>query len=415
MRKSISLLLLLIVATRLSAKKLDVYFIGNSYTHTNSMPDMLKSFAAAKGDTLYYEMSAPGGFTLQGHSTSATTIAGIYSRPWDVVVIHEQSQRPAFPPAQVATEVYPYAARLDSFVNDNDTCTEVMFMMTWGRRNGDVMNCPSYPAVCTYHGMQGRLRDSYMQMAVDNNASVAPMGTAWNIVVDSFPAIDLYLSDSSHPSLAGSYLQACVFYASLFHKPASGCTYLGGVPLATAQILQRIADKVVLDSLDFWQQHGRLPYSGFTRVATGANSFSFTNSSARANSYLWTFGDGSTDTATNPSHTYTATGTFTVTLSATNSCFTDVFTDTVRIAPVGVQSVAVSPSLVIKSLPGGRVVIEPETEGIITAIALSDLNGRIIAKSTSGKLLEVHLPPSIYICEATTNDGNTIRLKVLVQ
>lgn len=40
----------------------------------------------------------------------------------------------------------------------------------------------------------------------------------------------------------------------------------------------------------------------------------FTNNSTNANSYLWNFGDGNTDTAANPTHTYTTTGTFTVTL-----------------------------------------------------------------------------------------------------
>lgn len=40
----------------------------------------------------------------------------------------------------------------------------------------------------------------------------------------------------------------------------------------------------------------------------------FTNNSSGANSYLWKFGDGTTSTATNPSHTYTTLGNKTVTL-----------------------------------------------------------------------------------------------------
>src|SRR6185369_11530052 len=123
--------------------------------------------------------------TFQQHTTNATTISGIFSQPWDIVVLQEQSQMPSFPPAQVATDVYPFAARLDSFVHANDTCTQTMFMMTWGRKYGDAMNCPSYPVVCAYVGMQSRLRDSYLQMTQDNHATVAPMGSAWKVIIDS--------------------------------------------------------------------------------------------------------------------------------------------------------------------------------------------------------------------------------------
>jgi gliding motility-associated-like protein len=44
----------------------------------------------------------------------------------------------------------------------------------------------------------------------------------------------------------------------------------------------------------------------------------FTNTSTLADSYLWNFGDGSTSTAVNPTHTYNSKGDFTVTLTATS-------------------------------------------------------------------------------------------------
>ncbi len=45
-------------------------------------------------------------------------------------------------------------------------------------------------------------------------------------------------------------------------------------------------------------------------------TFSFTNLSTEADSYLWDFGDGNTATTTSPVHTYNDGGTFTVTLKA---------------------------------------------------------------------------------------------------
>ncbi len=407
--KIITLLVALVVTGTASATVRKVFFIGNSYTYTNSMPDMLRDFATAKGDTLVYAMSAPGGYTFQQHTTNTTTISGIFSQPWDIVVLQEQSQMPAFPPAQVATDVYPYATRLDSFINANDTCTEVMFMMTWGRRNGDAMNCASYPVVCTYAGMQGRLRDSYMQMATDNHASVAPMGSAWKIVIDSFPAIDLYQVDSSHPSVAGSYLQACVFYASIYHRSAQGCSYLGGLSSATAQTLQRIADKVVLDSMAQWQQYGHYPYGSYTHTHSGS-AVTFTNHSQRATGYYWAFGDGNTDTAANPTHTYASNGVYTVTFTVSNDCFTFTSKDTVHIGVTtsGIHEAGVAQPVIIRQGAGGRTTfVLPD--GAYNYLEVYNANGSLLKRyETVGDDIADVFPPGLYCYRARSADGSSV-------
>lgn len=400
--------LMLLCALSLNAKTRKVFFIGNSYTYTNSMPDMLRDFATAKGDTLIYSMSAPGGYTFQQHTTLGATLTGIASQPWDLVVLQEQSQIPSFPPAQVATDCYPYARILDSLVDENDSCIETMFMMTWGRRNGDVMNCPSYPVVCTYGGMQGRLRDSYLEMAANNHASVAPMGAAWKIIIDSFPAIDLYQLDSSHPSVAGSYLQACVFYASIFHRPAMGCTYLGGLSSSTAATLQRIADKVVLDSLSQWQQYGHYPYAMFSSVHTGGLSVSFTNTSQRATSYLWSFGDGATSTSASPSHTYSAGSVYTVSLTVSNDCKSETYTDTLHVGstggfPLTEQS---SPGVQICNMGGGVVhFVCPQViqNGTLQVLGMDGRN--VLAINAENGKAFARLAPGLYVLRVPLGDG----------
>ena len=47
---------------------------------------------------------------------------------------------------------------------------------------------------------------------------------------------------------------------------------------------------------------------------------SFINTSINATSYYWDFGDGATNTAQNPTHTYSADGLYTVTLTVSNGC-----------------------------------------------------------------------------------------------
>ncbi len=71
------------------------------------------------------------------------------------------------------------------------------------------------------------------------------------------------------------------------------------------------------------------PTAGFTgtplTICPDA-TVSFTNSSTGANSYFWIWGDGFTDTTTNPGHTYNSTGTYTVTLIASNNGCSDTLT-----------------------------------------------------------------------------------------
>jgi PKD repeat protein len=65
-----------------------------------------------------------------------------------------------------------------------------------------------------------------------------------------------------------------------------------------------------------------IPNSGFGYNTTSL-TMSLTNNSSGANSYAWDFGDGSTSSIPNPSHTYTQPGTYTVCLIAINSCGND--------------------------------------------------------------------------------------------
>ena len=199
------------------AQTKSILFIGNSYTYSNGGVDvMLKNIALAEGDTLYTESLAIGGAKFSDFCNNSETFERIRSRAWDYVVLQEQSQLPAFPPSQVEAECYPFAKRLCDSIRANDSCTQILFFMTWGHENGDQSNCENYPPLCTYDGMQQRLRESYVQMADDNNAIAVPVGLAWKYVRDNYPEINLYQSDGSHPSVEGTYLAAMSFYKTIF-------------------------------------------------------------------------------------------------------------------------------------------------------------------------------------------------------
>ena len=312
-----------------------VFFIGNSYTYVNNLPQVLSNLATSFGDTVTHASSTPGGAQLVQHVTNTNTLNGIRQGNWDVVVIQEQSQKPSFSDAQVATDVYPYAAQLNDSIEYYNPCAETAFYMTWGRQNGDAQNCPFLPALCTFDGMNARLRRAYLRMALDNEAIAAPVGAVWKMVRDSLPNINLYTSDGSHPSQAGTYLAACTFYATLFRKGVTGSSYYGNVPVMDARQIQQLVDHVVLDSLSNWYIGAYDVQADFATTING-NTISINNNSQRTSSYQWDFGDASPiDTNANPNHTYTTTGTYILRLIASDVCGkVDTSVQTITIATI---------------------------------------------------------------------------------
>ena len=328
MRKGIlifAFLPLLIIAQQ----KKEVLFIGNSYTYVNDLPNLVKEIALSFGDTLIHDSSTPGGANFNGHSSSTQTLAKINQQQWDYVVLQAQSQELSFSPFQVASDSYPYAEILVDSIFANSSCTEPLFFMTWGRKYGDQSNCQFYPPVCTYLGMQQRLRESYLDMTFTHNTSCSPVGMAWKKSIEIDSTLNLYSSDNSHPSIYGSYLAACTFYASIFKKSAVGSTYWpNAIDSASAYILQQIGSSTVLDSLGVWNVFNA--DFGFQQYN---DSISFINLSSNYESVFWDFGDGITSTDENPTHKFTLNGSYTVILTAiTNAaCIEDTQTISITV------------------------------------------------------------------------------------
>jgi hypothetical protein len=332
-------LLVFIFTPSLYAAPKRVLFLGNSYTYFNDLPNMFKSISESLQDSVTVDSYAPGGYTLNAMSNDVNAMNKIKLGNWDFIVIQAQSQEPSFSPAQVATGTYPFAKKLCDSIKAYNNCGEILFFMTWGRKNGDASNCGSYPPVCTYAGMQQRLRESYLEMCDSNDATCVPVGVAWKNVRDTNPSIELYNPDESHPSLQGTFLAASVFYTSIFKKYTTLSSYLpAGITNSDGFTLQTIAGSTVIDSIENWQQYGHLPKSSFTKTNSG-NTYTFTNTTLRGNTYLWNFGDGNTSILQNPVHTYTASGNYFVKLKSTStSCKTDSSTHSIFLT-VGVTDV----------------------------------------------------------------------------
>jgi|GEM_PF-304937 len=320
------LLALLGYTSRAYAEKKQVLFLGNSYTYYNNLPQIVADMALSTGDTLVFEMYAPGGYTINNHGSDTVSENRIKKGGWDYLILQEQSQLPSFPDYR-SMELPELCALFRSY----NPCGRIILYMTWGRENGDATNCPIWPPVCTYLGMDSLLRLSYTQMAVENKAQLSPVGAAWRYTRQYNPGIDLYEPDESHPAPAGSYLAACCFYTTIFKKDPMLIDHGFGLSDTITGALKLVAKEVVFDSLSFWDHAPTTPNAGFSYITgSGDNQADFINQSLFADSYLWDFGDGTTSTAQYPVHNYTGNGTYKVTLHAYNCDLDTVFEDTLQ-------------------------------------------------------------------------------------
>ncbi len=184
------------------AKNMRILFIGNSYTNANDLPGMLIGMMATKGVKLETRSVTPGGCTLEKHWNGPDARKAIADGPWDYVVIQEQSQLPAFNPPQTLK----YAALLAQAVLEAGS--KPVFYLTWTRKDKPQM--------------QEALTRTYMKAGADAKALVAPAGIAWVNATKVNPKLVLYAADGSHPTVEGTYLTACVFYATLLRRDPTG-------------------------------------------------------------------------------------------------------------------------------------------------------------------------------------------------
>lgn len=375
----------LLAGVHLNAQTRKVLFIGNSYTYSNNLPELVRQLALSMGDTITVASSTPGGYTFQLHCTNAATQGLIAQQAWDFVVLQEQSQLPSFPDWQVADECLPFAAQLVDTIRASSPCAEAVFFMTWGRQNGDASNCADWPPVCTYEGMQALLRERYLQMAVDNDAFAAPVGAVWKRTRALHPGIGLYVGDGSHPSLPGSYLAASTIYSTMMRRSCADATFTGGLQADTAALLRGIASSTVLDSIPTWNIGVNDPDAGFTQDFSGPCTLQFTP--AGDGSHAWWFGDGTTSTDPSPVHAFSPTGdAYTVVHQLTDGCGR-TSSDTVAVAAclVGVNEPA---AILVKPMVEGRTIrfrdVPPGAR-----IVLHRLDGGLLAQGSAATAMAV--------------------------
>ena len=208
-------------------------FIGNSLTFYNGGVDaVLQALARANGRNLECSASTSGGKTLEWHWEEGDARAAIARGGWDYVVLQELSTRPIAD----APAMHKYARLFDGEIKSAGAKT--VFYMTWAR----------------FHEpeKQRAITRAYETIGKELNALVARVGPAWERVLEQRPGLKLHAEDRIHPTPAGTYLAACVFYATITGDSPEGLpatlTTANGKTITLdptdAKVLQRAAAAV---------------------------------------------------------------------------------------------------------------------------------------------------------------------------
>lgn len=221
-----------------------VLFVGNSFSYYNNgiqnrVSNLIKSAGKWQAGVNRYRLKTISGGKLYEHIEGLPPLLqNSQKRQWDVMVLQEYSDGP------ISKKHH------QSFVDSSNEIAilarkqgiEPVLFMTWAYKNDK--------------DMTQQLADAYTAQANKLNALVVPVGLAFALAAQVNPEIELYIPDIDgfnetgqeqyndvlkHPSVAGTYLAACMFYASFYQQSPEGLAYIADLPSAEAKRLQQIA------------------------------------------------------------------------------------------------------------------------------------------------------------------------------
>jgi len=255
--------------------------VGNSFTNAHNLQEMIKTMLEEDlmlGRSVYAMRFRRPASRFADDIQDPALQSTIAERTWTYVVLQEQSQIPAFWDTRFQ---YDFDLSVNATKTLNELIakagSETILMLTWGRRTSDWAWYPDmFPDFLT---MQTKVTAGYetFQRATSTEerpVRIAPAGLAFEHIFKSLPGnasadgtdfSRLYEEDGTHPSIEGSYLVACVVYATMTgHDPRQLSTGNGPleVPESRRQALREVAYQTVQDynqqnewNRKFWELH----------------------------------------------------------------------------------------------------------------------------------------------------------------
>ena len=213
------------VATAVSRK---ILFVGDSLTYFQDGIDTHFERLAASGHpplAVAADQSAFGGAFLHRLWNLKEPVKAIDTGAYDVVVLQEDL------PETTVADFREYAGKFVAEVRKNHARPVLLMAWAYARRGWISM---------------AEIAQAHREVAKEWNVDVAPVGLAWEQVSKQRPGMDLYVSDREHPSIFGTYLAACVVYATIYGRDPRDDSYVApGVSPEQASFLRTVAWQTV--------------------------------------------------------------------------------------------------------------------------------------------------------------------------
>lgn len=219
-----------------------VLFVGNSYFYYNdSLHNHVSRLTASLnddlGDRLTYKSATIGGARLSHHGVASHLSPGKLGvdEPFDLVIIQGGSSEPLG--ERNRREFTEQAGEISQQVLA--TGAELALYMTHAYVKPHRRYDPE---------MIDAIASLYVATGNELDALIIPVGLAFEEAYRQRPEMSLHKHfDGSHPDILGTYLAACVVYASIYGKSPVGSsyTYFGEVSADDALFLQGIAETTV--------------------------------------------------------------------------------------------------------------------------------------------------------------------------
>lgn len=234
----------------LNNSKVEVLFIGNSYTIYNDMPLMFKMFCRKAGDNVYVDNCSVLGASLEYLSRTQMVEDMINSKNWDYIVL--QSSPVNMSDSSMFSSEFLTLYRLKEIIISNNSNTKIIYPMLWSPEYGATINGELLREIYTYNEFQEMIYNGNLFITDSMDMLSAPIGWVWYYIVNNASDIELYDDDGYHPNTLGSYLCASVYYSLIFKKSSEGIDYYSNIAPAKAKLIQKASSDIVLNDYSTW-------------------------------------------------------------------------------------------------------------------------------------------------------------------
>lgn len=158
------------------------------------------------------------------------------------------------------------------------------------------------------------------------------------------------------------------------------------------------------------------PDTQFSAEDTGLGLYQFDNQSEYADSYLWEFGDGKTDTTSTLSHQYQAIGTYEVCLTATNLCDSFKKCESIEVSEVtDIEAYEWEQGLLVYPNPvhNTQLFVEIPQSKDIPHLTLYNNSGQQMRNQKSNSLAVSELASGVYYLHIQVGEEKAVR-KIVV-